>query len=68
MTVERKDPAALAGANRVEATKLLSKNDFAESTSTPLDLQVRKILATTPVSHSLAIVIAVLAFSAGRTR
>jgi hypothetical protein len=66
MTVERKDPAALAGAHRVGVIKLAGKNDSDETTPPLLDLQVRKVLEMAPVSHSLAAVIAVLAFSQGR--
>lgn len=66
MTPKRENPAALAGAHRVEVTKLAGKNDCSQSTLSPLDLQVRRILEVAPVSRSLAAVIAVLAYSSGR--
>lgn len=66
MTLKREDPAALAGAHRVEVTKLAGKNDCPQSTPSSFDLQVRKVLEVAPVSHSLAAVIAVLAYSSGR--
>ena len=66
MALRRKDPAALAGAHRVEVTQLAGKNDFSQSTPSTLDLQVRRVLAVAPVSRSLAKVIAALAFSSGR--
>ena len=66
MTVQREDPGAIAVAHRVGVTELASRNDFQGSTPTPLDLQVRRVIAITPVSPSLAVVIAVLAFSPGR--
>lgn len=67
MAVERKDPAALAGAHRVGVFELAGMNDIVQTTPPPLELQVRKVLEVAPVSLSLAAVIAVLAFSTGRS-
>ena len=66
MTLKLENPAALAGADRVEVTKLAGKNDCPQSTLSPLDLQVRRVLEVAPISRSLATVIAVLAYSSGR--
>ena len=66
MTGKRKDPAVLAGTDRVEVTQLAGKNVFSQSTPSTLDLQVHRVLAVAPVSRSLAKVIAALAFSSGR--
>lgn len=66
MISERKDPAALAGAHRVDVIKLAGKNDITQTTPPHFELQVRKVLEVAPVSHSLAAAIAGLAFSTGR--
>ena len=66
MEIKIEDPGAIAVAHRVGVTELASKSDFRGSTPTPLDLQVRKVITLAPISPSLAVVIAVLAFSCGR--
>lgn len=66
MAIQRKDPGAIAVAHRVGVIELASKSDFRDSTPTPLDLQVRKVITLAPISPSLAVVIAVLAYSCGR--
>ena len=66
MAVQRKDPGAIAVAHRVGVIELAGRSDCRDSTPTPLDLQVRKVITLAPVSPALAVVIAVLAFSCGR--
>lgn len=66
MSVLKENPGAIAVAHRADVTELAGKNDVYEATPTPLDLQVRKVIALKKVSPSLAVVIAVLAFSCGR--
>lgn len=60
-----KSPAALAGADRAEVTKLPGKNDYDNITAAAIDLQVRRVLSRYAVSLSLAAVIAEIVY--GRT-
>ena len=65
MLQKREDPAARAGANRVEITKPAGKNDFHNTTAAALDLQVRRVLSRYAISLSLALAVAELAFRNG---
>lgn len=66
MALEKVNPGAIAVAHRVDVTELAGKNDFADSTPSALDLQVRRILRCYAVSESLAVVVAENAFLSGR--
>lgn len=66
MDVHRKTSETTADAIRVEVVRRSGKEEVAGSAVTTLDLQVRKVLEVAPVSPSLAVVIAVLAFASGR--
>jgi hypothetical protein len=66
MTFKCENPAALAGAYRVDVTMLPGKTDAPDYTASVIDLQVRCVVTHCAVSISLAHVIAELAFSPGR--
>jgi hypothetical protein len=66
MNLNWRDPEALAGADQVEMIELPSINDRADSRSSVFDLQIRRVVARYPVSLSLAMVIAEIAFASGR--
>ena len=68
MLFKCENPAALAGADRANVTMLPGRMDIADSTPRAINLQVRKIAARYAVSLALAIVIAEIAFSPGRSR
>lgn len=67
MKAEMENPAARAGAHRAVVTKLVGKNDFDQPTKAVLELQVRRVLDRYAVSFPLAVVVAELAFSSGRS-
>lgn len=60
------DPGALAGAHRVDVTMLPGKMNNADSTPSAVDLQVRSVVARYAISMPLAVVVAEMAYSAGR--
>ncbi|MBB3707805.1 hypothetical protein [Aminobacter aminovorans] len=66
MEQKKADPGALAGAYRVDVTRLDSNDDVTINTATVLDLQVRQILARSSCSRPVAAAVAEHAFSAGR--
>jgi hypothetical protein len=66
MSFKCEDPAALAGAHRVDVTMLPGRIDVLDFTPSVIDLQVQSVVARYAVSLSLAYVIAELAFSSGR--
>ncbi|MEP9400124.1 hypothetical protein [Mesorhizobium sp. KR2-14] len=66
MLDKKKDPEALAGADRVDVMMLAGDNDTDTASATVADLQVRLILARYALSLPLALALAELAFSSGR--
>ena len=68
MVADKENPAAWSDAIRVNVTLPAGNDDLTIDTPLVTDLQVQRIIQNYALSTPLAIAIAELAFSTGRTR